>query len=301
MGLPKPQEQTRRFTRPDIAAPPQPADAWAAIVVAVCRRIESATDGLSANDLAREVGVGPSQLTRQFRARLGVTPRGYAAALRMVRLAGPVGRDESAIDRVLDAGFQSVGQGYATAVRALGLPPGRLRKAPVIDWWVGLSDLGWLLVAATERGICRIAFGEDPLVLRDELAQAFPKSRLNHDTRRLHTWFNAVREQILLPTQASTLPLDIQGTAFQAKVWAALRRIPLGATTSYSELASAIDAPRAARAVAAACAANPVAVLIPCHRVIGADGGLAGYRWGLQRKQALLGREAEAGLAPRRV
>lgn len=299
MSSPESQEQTRRFTRPDFAPRAQPVDAWAAIVVAVCRRIESAEDGWSADDLAREVGVGRSQLTRQFRARLGVTPRGYAAALRMVRLAGPAGADASAIDRVLDAGFESVGQGYATAVRALGLPPGRLRRAPVIDWWVGLSDLGWLLVAATERGICRIAFGEDPLVLRDELAQAFPKSRLNHDARRLHTWFNAVREQILLPSAASTLPLDIQGTAFQAKVWAALRRIPLGATTSYSELASAIDAPRAARAVAAACAANPVAVLIPCHRVIAVDGGLAGYRWGLQRKRALLGREAMAGEDPR--
>lgn len=274
---------------------PGPADEWSLRVVAACRRIEDGDPPPPLDEIARAAGTSVSQLVRRFRERLGVTPREYAAALRLVRLAGPAGVEARAIDRVLDAGFRSIGRGYAASVRSLGLPPGRLRDAPCIDWWVGLSDLGWLLVAATGRGICRIAFGEDPLALRDELAGAFPKARLRHDDGRLRQWFDAVREQVLLPDRAMELPLDVQGTAFQARVWAALRRIPLGTTTSYSALADSLGAPKAARAVAAACAANPVAIVVPCHRVVAADRALAGYRWGLERKRILLARESHAG------
>lgn len=275
-------------------------DGWSARVVAACRRIEAGDPEPSLDDLARDAGVGARHLSRRFRERLGVTPREYAAALRLVRLAGSAGGEARAIDRVLDAGFGSVGRGYAAAARSLGLPPGRLRDAPVIEWWVGLSDLGWLLVAATDRGICRIAFGEDPLTLRDELADAFPRALLRHDEGRLRAWFDAVRDQILLPGDALDLPLDVQATAFQAKVWAALTRIPLGTTMSYSRLATALGVPKAARAVAAACAANPVAVVVPCHRVVAADGSLAGYRWGVARKRTLLARERRTREVDRR-
>lgn len=278
----------------DTAIDARGIDPWARRIVATCRRIEAGDPEPGLDELARAAGTGTAQLVRRFRERLGVTPREYAAALRLVRLGGPAGVEARAIDRVLEAGFRSVGRGYAESVRSLGLPPGRLRDAPVIDWWVGLSDLGWLLVAATGRGICRIAFGDDPLALRDDLAAAFPRARLRHDEDRLRGWFDAVRDHVLLPAVAIDLPLDIQGTAFQAKVWAALRRIPLGTTTSYSALAGSLGAPTAARAVAAACAANPVAVLVPCHRVVAADGSLAGYRWGLRRKRALLARESAA-------
>lgn len=273
------------------APDPGDGDDWSRRLVESCRRIEAGDPPPALDALARAARTSTSQLVRRFRERLGVTPREYAAALRLVRLAGPAGVEARAIDRVLDAGFRSVGRGYAESVRSLGLPPGRLRDAPQVDWWVGLSDLGWLLVAATGRGICRIAFGDDPLALRDELARAFPKARLRHDDGRLRQWFDAVREHVLLPDRAIELPLDVQGTAFQARVWAALRRIPLGTTTSYSALADSLGTPQAARAVAAACAANPVAVVVPCHRVVAADGSLAGYRWGLERKRALLGRE----------
>jgi len=280
-------------TGPLAAGPvPNRADDWSRRVVAACRRIEDGDPTPPLNEIARAAGTSVSHLVRRFRERLGVTPREYAAALRLVRLAGPVGAEARAIDRVLEAGFGSVGRGYAESVRALGLPPGRLHEAPRIDWWVGLSDLGWLLVAATGKGICRIAFGDEPLALRDDLARAFPKARLHHDEGRLRAWFDAVREQVLLPAPAIELPLDVQGTAFQARVWSALRRIPLGTTTSYSALAESIGAPNAARAVATACAANPVAVLVPCHRVVGSTGTLAGYRWGLDRKRALLARES---------
>lgn len=284
-----------RSKSPAAEAAAAATDAWPARIVAVCRLIETGDPAATLDSLAETAGVSTSQLVRRFRTRLGVSPREYATALRLVRLAGPAGADARAIDRILDAGFQSVGHGYAESVRTRGLPPGRLRDVPVIDWWVGLSDLGWLLVAATVRGICRIAFGDDPLELRDGLAMAFPRARLHHAAGRLHGWFDAVRDQVLLPARAIDLPLDIQGTAFQTRVWAALRRIPVGRTTSYSALAADLDAPRAARAVAAACAANPIAVLVPCHRVVAADGSLAGYRWGLARKRALLRREAALG------
>lgn len=281
--------------QPSIDAAAAATDSWPERIIAVCRQIEVGDPAPALEQLAETAGVSTSQLVRRFRERLGVSPREYATALKLVRLAGPAGAEARAIDRILDAGFQSVGHGYAESVRTLGLPPGRLHEAPVIDWWVGLSDLGWLLVAATERGICRIAFGEDPIELRDGLAAAFPRARLHHAAGRLHGWFDAVRDHVLLPARAVELPLDIQGTAFQARVWAALRRIPLGRTTSYSALAADLDAPRSARAVAAACAANPIAVLVPCHRVVAADGSLAGYRWGLVRKRALLKREGALG------
>ncbi len=274
------------------AAEPGASEPWTMRIVAACRRIEDGDPPPPLDEIARAAESSVWQLVRRFRERLGVTPREYAAALRLVRLAGPVAAEARAIDRVFDAGYRSVGRGYAESIRSLGLPPGRLRKAPRIDWWVGLSDLGWLLIAATGRGICRIAFGDDPLILRDELAATFPNARLHHDDGRLRTWFDAVRDQILLPARAIELPLDVQGTAFQARVWAALRQIPLGTTTSYSALAERLGAPKASRAVAAACAANPVAVVVPCHRVVAIDGSLAGYRWGLERKRALLGREA---------
>jgi AraC family transcriptional regulator of adaptative response/methylated-DNA-[protein]-cysteine methyltransferase len=157
---------------------------------------------------------------------------------------------------------------------------------------MGLSDLGWMLLGATERGICWLAFGEEPGAMLEELRAAFPKATLYNDELRLYAWFQKVRDFVLLPQEALDLPVDIQGTAFQSRVWKALRQIPLGDTVSYSDVAKRIGEPAASRAVASACAKNKIAMLIPCHRVIATDGRLAGYRWGMERKRELLKREA---------
>jgi AraC family transcriptional regulator of adaptative response/methylated-DNA-[protein]-cysteine methyltransferase len=270
------------------------ADPTARRIVEACRRIELADGAITSAALAEGLGIGPAQLRRDFRARLGVSPRAYAESLRLMRLAATAGAGRAVARRVLDAGFGSIGRGYASAGRSLGLPPGRLGASTEIGWWIGLSDLGWMLIAATGRGICRIAFGDDPDRLRAELEATFPRARLWPDEARLRGWLDQVRERVLLPGAALDLPLDVQGTAFQARVWAALRAIPLGATASYMAVAGSLGMPKSARAVAAACAANPVAVLIPCHRVVASDGRLAGYRWGLERKRTLLARERAA-------
>jgi AraC family transcriptional regulator of adaptative response/methylated-DNA-[protein]-cysteine methyltransferase len=160
-----------------------------------------------------------------------------------------------------------------------------------IGWWMGLSDLGWMLLGATANGICWLTFGREPGALLEELRAAFPKATFHDDEGRLYGWFERVRDFVLLPREALDLPLDVQGTAFQSRVWRALREIPLGATESYGEVATRLGQPTATRAVASACANNHVALLIPCHRVIGADGQLKGYRWGMARKRSLLERE----------
>jgi AraC family transcriptional regulator of adaptative response/methylated-DNA-[protein]-cysteine methyltransferase len=196
------------------------------------------------------------------------------------------------LDVVFDAGFGTNSAAYANAADKLGVTPGGLRRDLSIGWWMGLSDLGWMLLGATARGICWLTFGDEPGAMLEELRAAFPKARLYNDEIRLYAWFEQVRDFVLLPREALDLPVDIQGTAFQSRVWKALRQIPLGDTVSYRDVAKRIGAPTATRAVASACAKNPIAVLIPCHRVIATDGRLSGYRWGTERKRALLKREA---------
>jgi AraC family transcriptional regulator, regulatory protein of adaptative response / methylated-DNA-[protein]-cysteine methyltransferase len=269
---------------------------WPRVLRQVCRRIEQAEEAPTLSELAGQAGVSPSELQRQFSRRLGVSPKAYAQALALHRLARNLGGEGSALDAVFNAGFESSAAGYANAGNALGAAPGQLRGAVDIGWWMGLSDLGWMLLAATEKGICWLSFGEEPGALLEELRGAFPKARLHNDERRLYGWFEQVRDFVLLPREALDLPLDIQGTAFQSRVWRALRQIPLGATASYGEIAARLGEPKASRAVASACASNHIAMLIPCHRVVGADGRLSGYRWGPQRKAALLQREAAGGI-----
>jgi AraC family transcriptional regulator of adaptative response/methylated-DNA-[protein]-cysteine methyltransferase len=196
------------------------------------------------------------------------------------------------LDAAFEAGFGTNSAAYEAASGSLGVTPGRLRKQIDIGWWAGLSDLGWMLLAATEAGVCWLTFGEEPGAMLEELRAAFPKARLHNDEERLYAWFEKVRDFVLLPREALDLPVDIQGTAFQSRVWRALRQIPLGSTESYAAVARKIGQPTAARAVASACGSNHMALLIPCHRVVGGGGRLAGYRWGLERKRQLLGREA---------
>lgn len=263
---------------------------WPRVLGDACRMIECDAPALDA--LAAELKVGRSELQRQFTLRLGVSPKAYAQALALHRLARGAAAGRTTLDAVFDAGFGTSSTAYETAAETLGVTPGRLRRELAIGWWMGLSDLGWMLLGATARGICWLTFGSEPGGLLQELRAAFPRATLHNDEARLYAWFEAVREFVLLPREALDLPVDIQGTAFQSRVWRALRRIPLGETMSYGEIARGIGDPRAARAVAGACAKNHVALLIPCHRVIAADGRVAGYRWGVERKRALLARES---------
>lgn len=271
---------------------------WSRILHDACRLIEREAPDLQT--LARALKVGRSELQRQFSRRLGVSPKAYAQALALHRLARGVARERTALDAVLEAGFGANSSAYQVSNRALGVPPGRLRQAIDIGWWMGLSDLGWMLMGASNQGVCWLVFGNSPDGLLAELQAAFPKAHLYNDESRLYGWFEKVRDFVLLPHEALDLPVDIQGTAFQSRVWQALRAIPLGQTVSYTQVAERLGEPKAVRAVASACARNHVAVLIPCHRVIAVDGALAGYRWGIGRKQELLAREVRSRTGPSR-
>ena len=264
---------------------------WPRVLLEACRRIEDDTEPAGLTELAGVTHVSASELQRQFKRRLGVSPKAYSQALKLNRLSRGVAHESSTLQATLAAGFESSASAYATAGNAYGVTPGRLRKPLEIGWWLGLSDLGWMLLAATRRGVCWLAFGEAPGALVEELHGAFPRARFRNDEPRLREWFDQVREFVLLPREALDLPVDIQGTAFQARVWRALRRIPLGETATYGDVARRLGQPSASRAVARACAGNKVALLIPCHRVLAVDGRLAGYRWGMARKAELLRRE----------
>lgn len=273
----------------------KPRTDWPRALLEACRLIERGEGDLSLDGLAGTLNVNAYELQRQFTRRLGTSPKSYRQALRLHRLVRRVGRERSTLDATFAAGFESSAAAYATAGGALGVSPGRLRKPLDVGWWMGLSDLGWMLLAATERGICWLAFGDDPGAMLRALRDAFPKARFHDDEVRLHDWFEQVREFVLLPRTALDLPVDVQGTAFQARVWRALRRIPLGSTASYGQIARRLGEPGAARAVGSACARNRVALLIPCHRVVGTDGRMTGYRWGAGRKAELLSRERSTG------
>jgi AraC family transcriptional regulator of adaptative response/methylated-DNA-[protein]-cysteine methyltransferase len=263
---------------------------WPEVIKRACALIEREAPNL--DELAQQLGVGRSELHRQFTRRLGVSPKAYAQALALQRLAQGAAAGRTALEAVFDAGFGTNSAAYANASETLGATPGGLRRELKVGWWMGMSDLGWMLLGATARGICWLTFGEEPGAMLEELRAAFPKATLYNDESRLYAWFERVRDFVLLPREALDLPVDIQGTAFQSRVWKALRQIPLGDTVSYSDLAKRMGEPHVTRAVASACAKNQIALLIPCHRVIAADGRLAGYRWGVERKRELLKREA---------
>ena len=265
---------------------------WPRILQSACRIIESDAPGLE--ELAKRVGVSRSELQRQFTHRLGVSPKAYTQTLNLHRLAKGVGTRRNVLDAVFEAGFGTNSAAYSAASEAMGVTPGRLRGALDVGWWMGLSDLGWMLLGATTAGICWLTFGSKPGELLEELRAAFPSARLYNDEARLYAWFEKVRDFVLLPREALDLPVDIQGTAFQSRVWRALRDIPLGKTETYGAVARRLGEPKSVRAVASACARNHVALLIPCHRVVTSDGRPGGSRWGMRRKKSLLQREARA-------
>lgn len=269
----------------------------AVIVTRACRSIEAAERAPALRALALQAGVSPFQLHRAFKAVTGLTPQGYAAALRSERLRRGLLRGDSVTGAMQDAGFGSSARLYENAAGLLGMTPGRYRAGGAgidIRFAFGACSLGVILVACSDRGICAILLGDDAEALLLDLQRRFPRARLHTGDACFESQVATVVDFVERPALGLELPLDIRGTVFQQRVWQALRAIPAGSTVSYAELAQRIGQPRAARAVAAACAANPLAVAIPCHRVVRRDGDLSGYRWGVVRKRLLLERESTA-------
>jgi AraC family transcriptional regulator of adaptative response/methylated-DNA-[protein]-cysteine methyltransferase len=282
-----------RRCRPD---EPPPAQRNAERVAALCRLIDDADSIPSLEQLARHAGLSASHLHRLFRAVTGLTPRAYAAARRAQRLRSGLDAAPSVTDAIYGAGYNSAGRFYEQSDSMLGMTPSAYRAGGAkveIRFAVGQCSLGAILVAASERGVCAISLGDDPDALARELQDRFPRARLIGGDARFERWVAAVVGFVEAPRLGLALPLDLRGTAFQRRVWQALRDIPPGRTESYAQVARRIGAPTAVRAVAAACAANPLALAIPCHRVVRSDGSVSGYRWGVARKRALIEREAK--------
>jgi AraC family transcriptional regulator of adaptative response/methylated-DNA-[protein]-cysteine methyltransferase len=281
--------------RPDQAATP---GSHAGLVADLCRLIESAEQAPSLHQLAERAGLSPWHLHRVFKAAVGLTPKAYAAAHRARRVREELGRGESVTEAIFDAGYNSSGRFYAVSDQILGMTPGRFRAGGAgseIRFAVGRSSLGEILVAASERGICAILMGDDAAALVRDLQDRFARATLIGGDAGFEQLVAKVVGFVEAPRLGLDLPLDVRGTAFQQRVWQALREIPAGLTVSYAEVARRLGAPRAVRAVASAVAANALAVAIPCHRVVRTDGSLSGYRWGVERKRALIEREAVPG------
>jgi AraC family transcriptional regulator of adaptative response/methylated-DNA-[protein]-cysteine methyltransferase len=245
-------------------------------------------------ELGRRVGVSAFHLQRIFKRRFGVSPREYVQAARAGRLKESLRRGETVSRATYEAGFGSGSRVYESAGALLGMTPAAYRhggRGVHIGYTVASSPLGPILVAATERGVCAVTFGDDPRALEEGLRSEFPAADLQRDDAGLSDWAAAIAAFAAGERRALDLPLDVRATAFQLRVWRALREIPFGATASYGEVAAAIGQPRAARAVARACAGNRVAMAIPCHRVVPATGEVGGYRWGADRKRRLLAQE----------
>ncbi len=277
--------------RPDL---PPLAERQAAMVAALCRQIDDADTLPSLDALAASAGCSRFHLLRVFRAHTGLTPRAWAAARRAERLRERLADGASVTEAIVDAGYGSTSRVYEKSARPLGMTPRRYRAGGAdtdIRFAIAQCALGALLVAASPQGVCAIALGDDADALARELQDRFPQARLSGDDADFARVVAQVVGFVEAPRIGLALPLDLRGTAFQQRVWAALRAIPPGQTLSYTELAQRIGAPAAVRAVASACAANTLAVAVPCHRVVRTDGSLSGYRWGVARKRALLDRE----------
>ncbi|MFT3925955.1 MAG: bifunctional DNA-binding transcriptional regulator/O6-methylguanine-DNA methyltransferase Ada [Myxococcales bacterium] len=263
-------------------------------VTLACRLLEQRKDSPSLAELAQAVGLSTFHFHRQFKAHTGLTPRQYQASLRGSEVRARLGRGASVSSAIYGAGYGASSRFYEKSYQLLGMQPKNFRaggKQVSIHFALGACSLGNILVAQSPKGLCAILLGEDPEELLRDLEARFPHADLIGGDRAFDDVVARVVAFVEAPRKGLALPLDIQGTAFQQRVWRALSRVPVGSTLSYRELAERIGAPGASRAVGHACGQNPLAVAIPCHRVVRADGGLSGYRWGLERKRALLARE----------
>ena len=265
-------------------------------IAQACRLIEGADEEPKLDALAEAVGLSAYHFHRIFKQALGVTPKAYATAHRTKRVRARLGENGTVTDAIYDAGFNSNGRFYANSSEMLGMTPSDFRAGGAgqeVRFTVGECSLGPILVAASDKGICAILFGNDSETLLRDLIAQFPRARLIGGDKVFEELTAKVVGFVEDPAKGLDLPLDVRGTAFQHRVWDALRRIPPGSTASYAEIAEKISAPKAVRAVARACATNRIAVAIPCHRVVRSDGALSGYRGGVERKRALLDKEAK--------
>jgi len=269
----------------------------AALIARACTLIERSDEPLRLATLAAASGLSPFHFHRLFKAATGLTPKAYADAHRADRVRKALPSSKTITAAIYDAGFNSNGRFYAASSQVLGMTPGRYRaggERVQIRFAIGECSLGSILVAATDKGVCAILLGSDPNALVHQLQDRFAKAELIGGDAKFETLVAKVVGFVEQPRLGLDLPLDVRGTAFQQRVWRALRQIGAGKTASYGEIAARIGNPKSIRAVAQACAANMIAVAIPCHRVIRTDGQLSGYRWGVQRKRALLEREKRA-------
>ena len=262
-----------------------------AAVQRACAILRASEDAPPLADLATEVGLSPFHFHRIFKRMVGVTPKAYARTHRQNRLMDDLASGTNVTRAIIDAGYRSMSRLYETSSRDLGMTPSRVRAGgpgETIRSIVVETAIGWMLIGATESGICAVEFGESANDLDQRLAHRFPAATIVEADDDLHDWARQLAAYIATPGAMPDLPTELRGTAFQARVWGVLRRIPVGQTATYSDVARSIGQPTAARAVAQACASNKVAVLIPCHRIVRADGDIGGYRWGTDRKRALL-------------
>lgn len=273
-----------------------------ALLLDLCRHLDEHLDeSPDLVALGAHAGKGPFQIHRLFKRLLGITPKQYTDAQRLRRVRTGLRKASSVTDAIYDAGYGSGSRLYERADAHLGMTPGEYRQGGTgvaISYASAMTVLGQVMIGATDRGLCFVQFGDNEDGLRAQLATEFPRAELapmpEHGRTRFNAWMRALNAQLEGLDPPPALPLDLKGTAFQMRVWTFLQRIPNGAAMSYGEVAKAIGAPKAVRAVASACARNHVAVLVPCHRVIRGDGDLGGYRWGLPRKRALLDAERRA-------
>ena len=273
------------------------ASPHAALIANLCRLIEQAETEPTLEELATHAGFSPYHLHRLFKAATGVTPKQYALAHRSARVRQRLPQTDSVTEALHEAGYSATSF-YTQANQVLGMTPRQFRNGghgTAIHYAIGNSTLGLVLIASSQRGICAILMGDESdegKALIEDLCQRFPNAAIKEADAGFADTVKAVVRFVETPKAGLDLPLDIRGTAFQQRVWQALRAIPPGETASYTDIAARIGSPKAVRAVASACAANPLAVAVPCHRILRNDGGLSGYRWGIERKKVLLEREA---------
>ena len=297
--FPTPEAAERAGFRACLRCKPKSANAnpQATLVKNICRFIEQHLDEpITLMRLSDEFGQSPFHLQRMFKKALGISPKAYADSCRMGQLKQNLRAGHNVTRALYDAGYGSSSRLYERTSAHLGMTPDKYRRgaiAATIRYTCVASPLGRMLVGATDKGVCSIKFGGSDEELTEGLKHEFPFATRKRDDRSMRQWTTALLDQLAGQKVNQALPLDIQATAFQRRVWTYLQSLPLGATRSYGEVARAIGQPTAARAVARACATNPVAVAVPCHRVIREDGGLGGYRWGLERKRTLLEMERE--------
>ncbi len=264
----------------------------AELIARVCKYIEANLNSkLTLSSLSAYAGISPYHLQRTFKRVVGISPRQYTEAHRLAKMRRSLRKGETVAKALYGAGFSSRSRFYEIAPNPLGMSPGAFRRGGAglrIEYTIVRCPLGRLLVGATERGICAVCMGDSDAAVKAALSEDYPSADLHRNDEGLHKWVAALRNYFSGQEFDLNLPVDVQATAFQSRVWKEIQSIPYGSTTTYGKIASALGAPHAARAVAKACATNPVSLVVPCHRVIGEDGTLRGYRWGKKRKQSLL-------------